>query len=35
MLALAYVRAIWFTGRYTPGFLGGRVIEDTEWMSRR
>ncbi|MEM7471684.1 MAG: TRAP transporter large permease [Pseudomonadota bacterium] len=35
MLAIAYVAAIWVMGRYTPGFVGGRIVEDTEWMSRR
>ncbi|WP_341368422.1 TRAP transporter large permease subunit [Yoonia sp. BS5-3] len=35
MLAIAYVAAIWFMGRYTPGFVGGRVVQDTEWMSPR
>ncbi len=35
LLAVAYVTAIWFMGRFTPGFVGGRVIEDTEWMSGR
>ncbi len=35
MLAIAYVGAIWFMGRFTPGFVGGRMVEDTEWMSRR
>jgi tripartite ATP-independent transporter DctM subunit len=35
LLAIAYVGAIWFMGRFTPGFVGGRVVEDTEWMSRR
>ncbi len=34
MLAIAYVVAIWFMGRYTPGFVGGRVVADTEWMSK-
>ena len=33
MLAIAYVGAIWVMGRYTPNFVGGRVVEDTEWMS--
>ncbi|MEL6806632.1 MAG: TRAP transporter large permease subunit [Pseudomonadota bacterium] len=33
MLAVAYVGAIWVMGRYTPGFVGGRVVQDTEWMS--
>ena len=32
-LAIAYERAIWVMGRYTTGFVGGRVVEDTEWMS--
>jgi len=35
LLAIAYVLAIWFMGRFTPGFVGGRVVEDTEWMSPR
>jgi len=35
LLAIAYVAAIWFMGRFTPGFVGGRVVEDTEWMTRR
>ncbi|SFR52163.1 TRAP transporter large permease [Litoreibacter janthinus] len=35
LLALAYVAAIWFMGRFTPDFIGGRAIEDTEWMSTR
>ncbi|MEV8468992.1 TRAP transporter large permease subunit [Fluviibacterium sp. DFM31] len=35
MLAIAYVGAIWLMGRYTPGFVGGRMVEDTEWMSGR
>ncbi len=35
MLAIAYVAAIWFMGRYTPNFVGGRVVDDSEWMSRR
>ncbi len=35
MLAIAYVGAIWVMGRYTPGFVGGRMVEDTEWMSGR
>jgi tripartite ATP-independent transporter DctM subunit len=33
LLAIAYVLAIWFMGRFTPGFVGGRVVDDTEWMS--
>jgi tripartite ATP-independent transporter DctM subunit len=35
MLAVAYVGAIWFMARYFPNFVGGRVVEDTEWMSGR
>lgn len=35
LLAIAYIVAIWFMGRFTPGFVGGRVVEDTEWMSGR
>ncbi|WP_299792485.1 TRAP transporter large permease subunit [uncultured Marivita sp.] len=35
LLAIAYVAAIWFMGRFTPGFVGGRVVEDTEWMTGR
>lgn len=35
LLAIAYVITIWFMGRFTPGFVGGRRIEDTEWMSPR
>ena len=35
MLAIAYVGAIWFMARFTPDFVGGRVVEDTEWMSKR
>jgi C4-dicarboxylate transporter DctM subunit len=35
LLAAAYVFAIWFMGRFTPGFVGGRVVEDTEWMNKR
>ncbi|KMW58538.1 TRAP-type C4-dicarboxylate transport system, large permease component [Candidatus Rhodobacter oscarellae] len=27
MLAAAYVGAIWFMGRFTPGFVGGEAIE--------
>ena len=34
MLAIAYVGAIWVMGRFTPGFVGGRVVADSEWMSR-
>jgi len=35
LIAAAYVAAIWFMGRFTPGFVGGRMVEDTEWMSGR
>lgn len=35
LLAAAYVIAIWFMGRFTPGFVGGRVVEDDEWMTPR
>jgi len=35
MLAVFYVGAIWFMGRFTPTFVGGRVVQDTEWMSIR
>ncbi len=35
MLAIAYVGVIWVMGRFTPSFVGGRVVEDTEWMSKR
>lgn len=35
LLACAYVFAIWFMGRFTPSFVGGRVVDDTEWMSGR
>ena len=33
MLAVAYVAAIWFMGRYFPKFVGGRAATDYEWMS--
>ncbi|MEM9350017.1 MAG: TRAP transporter large permease subunit [Pseudomonadota bacterium] len=35
LLAIAYIGAIWFMGRFTPNFVGGRVVDDSEWMSRR
>ena len=35
LLAITYMGAIWVMGRFTPGFVGGRVVADTEWMSRR
>lgn len=34
MLAIAYVGAIWFMAKYTPNFVGGRVVDNTEWMSK-
>lgn len=35
LLAIAYVIAIWAMGILTPNFVGGRVVEDDEWMSSR
>ena len=35
MLAIAYITAIWFMGRFTPNFVGGRPAEDYELMSPR
>lgn len=32
LLAVAYVAAIWFMGRFTPGFVGGELIEDEDLM---
>ena len=32
LLAFAYVVAIWFMGRFTPGFVGGELIEDEDLM---
>lgn len=32
LLAFAYIIAIWFMGRFTPGFVGGEVIEDHDLM---
>ena len=32
LLALAYVGAIWFMGRFTPGFVGGRDASEFEPM---
>jgi tripartite ATP-independent transporter DctM subunit len=32
MLAAAYIAAIWFMGRFTPGFVGGRPADDYEFM---
>lgn len=34
-LAIAYLIAIWAMGILTPNFVGGRVVEDDEWMSSR
>jgi len=33
LLAVAYVIAIFLMGRFTPAYVGGRRIEDSEWMS--
>ncbi len=33
LLAAAYVGAIWIMGRFTPGFVGGRIVEDGDLMS--
>lgn len=33
LLAIAYVTAIWFMGRFTPAFVGGRIIEEDGMMS--
>ncbi|MEL6523301.1 MAG: TRAP transporter large permease subunit [Pseudomonadota bacterium] len=32
LLAAAYVLAIWFMGRFTPNFVGGRIIEADDLM---
>lgn len=32
LLAIAYVAAIWFMGRFTPAFVGGDTIEDETLM---
>ncbi len=32
LLAVAYVMAIWFMGRFTPNFVGGTVVDDIELM---
>ena len=32
LLAIAYVAAIWFMGRFTPAFVGGEKIEDADLM---
>jgi len=35
MLAVAYVIAIWAMARFTPNFVGGRQMTDSEWMTPR
>lgn len=35
MLAVAYVIAIWAMGRFTPNFVGGRPMADSEWLPLR
>lgn len=35
LLAAAYVIAIFLMGRFMPAFVGGRTLEDSEWMSLR
>ncbi|MCG6883800.1 MAG: TRAP transporter large permease [Silicimonas sp.] len=32
LLAVAYVAAIWFMGRFTPAFVGGHVVENDDLM---
>ncbi|WP_415403402.1 TRAP transporter large permease [Tateyamaria sp. SN3-11] len=32
LLAAAYVAAIWFMGRFTPGFVGGTLVDEGELM---
>lgn len=32
LLAFAYVAAIWFMGRFTPGFVGGKVVDEETLM---
>ncbi|WP_424971617.1 TRAP transporter large permease [Dinoroseobacter sp. S76] len=32
LLAAAYVAAIWFMGRFTPGFVGGEMVEEGDLM---
>ncbi|WP_458789759.1 TRAP transporter large permease [Yoonia sp. MH D7] len=34
MLAIAYIGAIAFMAKFTPNFVGGRVVENSEWMSK-
>lgn len=33
LLALAYLATIWFAGRFTPAFVGGRSIDDVPSLS--
>jgi len=33
LLAIAYIAAIWFAGRFTPGFVGGRESSEIEPLS--
>ena len=33
LLAIAYIGAIWVMGKFTPGFVGGRIIETEDLMS--
>ncbi|NNE78768.1 MAG: TRAP transporter large permease subunit [Silicimonas sp.] len=35
LLAVAYVGAIWFMGRFTPAFVGGETIENADLMEWR
>lgn len=35
LLAAAYVAAIWFMGKFTPGFVGGELIEDQDLIDRK
>ncbi len=32
LLAIAYVGAIWFMGKFTPAFVGGEIVEDADLM---
>ncbi|OED37608.1 C4-dicarboxylate ABC transporter permease [Chromatiales bacterium (ex Bugula neritina AB1)] len=33
LLAFAYLGAIWFAARFTPGFVGGRVFQEADRLS--
>lgn len=33
LLALAYLVTIWFAGRFTPDFVGGRTVDDADELS--